>query len=169
MLGRAHGVQLRLRGNEFRPGAPGQLAAGANRAAHGVRDGLEGHPEHVVQHEADPLPRAEPAQHLQQRGADLVVEGDPVGRVEPRRGRLLADIARTFVPRAGRAQLVQAEPAGHHGQPAPHVVDVARGGQPQECLLRNVFRVADVAQHLVGEVDQVGTVTTPGLGDLVVG
>ncbi|WP_269195124.1 sigma factor, partial [Mycobacterium avium] len=36
------------------------------------------------------------------------------GDIDDVRGWLLADIARTFVSRAGRAQLVQAEPAGHH-------------------------------------------------------
>ena len=37
--------------------------------------------EDVVQHEDDPLRRAEPLQHDQQGQPDVVVQGDPVGRV----------------------------------------------------------------------------------------
>ena len=34
-------------------------------------------------------------------------------------------------------------------------------GQPQECLLRDVLGLADVAEHLVGEVHQVRAVAAP--------
>ena len=63
------------------PRPPRELAAGADRPADGVGDLVERHGEHVVQHERDPLRRAQPPQHLQQRGTDLVVEGDAVGGV----------------------------------------------------------------------------------------
>ena len=45
----------------------------------------ERHAEHVVQDEHDPLGRAEPLQHDEQGQLDVVVEGDPVGRVGGRR------------------------------------------------------------------------------------
>ena len=35
-----------------------------------------------MQHERHPLAGTQPLQHLQQRRANLVVEGDPVGRLE---------------------------------------------------------------------------------------
>ena len=50
-------------------------------AAHGLGDGVERHLEDVVQHEDDPLGRAELLQHDEQGEPDAVVEGDPVGRI----------------------------------------------------------------------------------------
>ncbi len=156
---------------EFGPCAPRQLTAGTDRAAHGLRDRVEGDTEYVVQHEGDPFTGAEPAQYFEQRGADLVIEGDPVGRVEAARCRLVLDVAGALVPGAGRAHLVETEAARHHGQPAADVLDLVPVGarKPQEGLLRNIFRLADVSQHLVGEVDQIRAMATPGLVDLVAG
>jgi hypothetical protein len=66
------------------PGPASQLTAAGNRAPDGPRDGLERHAKYVVQHEDDPLGGAEPLQHDQQGQPDVVVEGDPVGRVARR-------------------------------------------------------------------------------------
>ena len=52
-----------------------------DRPADRLGDLVERHREHVVQDERDPLPRTQLSQHLQQRGADLVVEGDAVGGI----------------------------------------------------------------------------------------
>ena len=118
-----------------------------------------------MKHEGDPLARAEPSQHLQQRGADLIVEGGPVGRLEVGGG---GDVERTglvglFVAGACRAHLVEAETSGDDGQPGAEVVDLrdVRARQPQERLLRDVLGAADVAEHLVGEIHQVGAMTAP--------
>ena len=64
---------------------------------------------------------------------------------------------------AGRPQLVEAQPPGDHRQPAANVVDVVevRSRQPQKRLLRDVLGLADIAEHLVGEVHQVGAMAAP--------
>lgn len=48
-------------------------------AAYGLGDGVERHPEDVVQDEDDPLGRAELLQHDEKCEPDSVVECDPVG------------------------------------------------------------------------------------------
>ncbi len=160
--------------SEFRPRAPRQLTTGAHRAAHRLGDRVERNPEHVVQHERHPLAGAEPAQHLQQRRADLVVQGDPIGRVQPtrlvERGHLWADVAGPLVAGARRTHLIEAEPTRDHRQPGADIVDLVEVGarEPQKRLLRNVFGVPDVSQHLIRQIDQVRAMPTPGLGDLVI-
>src|SRR5260370_16478813 len=49
------------------PGPAGELAAGRGTAAHRLGDGVERHTADVVQHEGDPLGRAELLQHDEQR------------------------------------------------------------------------------------------------------
>ena len=68
-----------------------------------------------------------------------------------------------FVPGASRAHLVEAEAPGDDGQPGADVVDLRgiRARQPQERLLRDVLGPADVAEHLVGQIHQVGAMTAP--------
>ncbi len=68
-----------------------------------------------------------------------------------------------FVAGAGRTQLVEAQPPGDDGEPASNVVDLADigSGQPQERLLSDVLGLADVAEHLIGEVHQVGAMAAP--------
>ena len=68
-------------------GPAGQLAAGRRGPAKCLRNGVERHAENVVQDERHPLGGAEPLQHDKQGQLDVVVEGDPIGRVD---GRLLA-------------------------------------------------------------------------------
>ena len=68
----------------LRAGPPGELATGADGPAHRLGDLLERHLEYVVQDERHPLTGTQPPQHLQQRGADLVVERDPVGGIDAR-------------------------------------------------------------------------------------
>ena len=64
---------------------------------------------------------------------------------------------------AGGPQLVEAQPPGDHGEPAANVVDVVEvcSREPQERLLRDVLGLADVTEHLVGEVHQVGAMAAP--------
>ena len=68
-----------------------------------------------------------------------------------------------FVAGARRPQLVEAQPPGDHGEPGADVVDLRDVGarQPQKRLLRDVLGLADVAEHLVGEIHQVGPVAAP--------
>ncbi len=61
------------------PGPAGELAAGWSTAAHCLGNDVERHLEDVVQHENDPLSRAELLQHDEQCEPDSVVERDPVG------------------------------------------------------------------------------------------
>jgi hypothetical protein len=60
------------------------LTAGRSRTTDGLADGFEGHLEYVVQDEDHSLGWCQPLEHDQQRQANLVVEGDPVGRVDAR-------------------------------------------------------------------------------------
>ena len=68
-----------------------------------------------------------------------------------------------FVAGVCRAHLVEAEASGDDGQPGAEVVDLRDVGscQPQERLLRDVLGAADVAEHLIGEIHQVGAMTAP--------
>ena len=133
-----------------------------------------------MQDEHHPLGRAEPLQHDQQGQLDVVVEGDPVGRVG---GRLeanrwlaagdeldLAGVMRAFPARPGGAELIQAQPAGDHDQPAASIIDLTarRAEQAGERVLDHVLGRADVPQHPEGQVDQVRAVLIPGLDDLFV-
>jgi hypothetical protein len=110
---------------------------------------------------------------------DVVVQRDPVGWVAGRigtRGPLaarheldLAGVVRPLAASPGRADLIQAQAAGHHDQPAAGIVDLTRAGAQQagKCVLHHVLGRADVAQHPEGQVDQVGVVGMPRLDDLV--
>ena len=175
MLGHRHhrpASVARLRISPARAGPVGEHVPTGRPDRLGNR--VERHAEHVVQHKRHPLPRAEPAQHLQQRRADLVVQGDPIGRVRSRRvlverGHLGTDVAGPLVASPRRTHLVEAEPAGHHRQPRADILDLAEvgAGEPQKRFLRNVFGVPDIAQHLVRQIDQVRAMPTPGVGDPV--
>jgi hypothetical protein len=82
----------------------------------------------------------------------------------------LAGVARPFTANPGRADLVQAQSASDHGQPAAVVLDLAAGvaQQPGKRVLPDILGRADVPQHLEGEVRKVGTMGVPGLDDLLV-
>jgi hypothetical protein len=134
----------------------------------------EGQLEDLMQHEGHPLGRGEPLQHHQQRQPDAVIEGDPVSGIGQlaARGRgdglELAGIAVQLPAGPGGPDLVQAQAAGHHDQPAPLILDVAGPGadQPGERVLDGVLGRADVPEHAEREVDQVGPVVQVRLGDL---
>lgn len=157
---------------ESDPGSAGELAAGSHRAAHRRRDLLERHCEHVMQDERHPLTGAQRAQHLQQGTAYLIIQRDPIGRIGNRRniqrgsgfhhgcdpGPLTAHTRRT--------QLIQAQPAHHHRQPGTWLVNLRllSPGQPHKCLLNRVLGVADIAEHLIGQVHQVRVMLAPSRG-----
>jgi hypothetical protein len=64
----------------------------------------------------------------------------------------------------------QAQPAGHHDQPAAFVFDLAGPGaqQPGKRVLDHILGRADVPQHPEGQVDQVRAMLGPGLDDLLI-
>src|SRR5260221_1887390 len=115
------------------PGPAGELAAGWNTATHCLGDGVERHLEYVVQHEGDPLGRAELLQHDEQREPDSVVERDPVGwiaqgRAGRRRDELdLAGVVGPLPAGAGGLDLVQAQAAGPDDHPGALVLEVTDG------------------------------------------
>jgi hypothetical protein len=147
----------------------GELAAGGRRPPDDLGDGSKGKPEDVVEHERHPLGGRELLQDDKQREADLVVEGGPVGRIHgpPGRGRNHrvdgGGVMDGLPAGAGRTDLIQADPAGDNDQPAAQIVDLLEISirQTSEGLLSGVFSTGDVAQHRVGQVDQVGAVRSP--------
>ena len=70
---------------------------------------------------------------------------------------------RAFMAGACRTQSVEAQPPGDHRQPAANIGDVVevRSRQPQKRLLRDILGLADIAEHLVREVHQVGAMAAP--------
>src|SRR5262249_22967546 len=80
-------------GGDFPPGPGGELSARLSGPADGLGDGVEGHPEDVVQDEDDALGWGEPLQYDQQRQPHTIVEGDAVGRIgQSGRGNLGGDL-----------------------------------------------------------------------------
>jgi hypothetical protein len=73
-----------------------------------------------------------------------------------------------FPAGAGRPDLIQAEAAGHHDQPAALILDVAEIGtyQAGERVLYDILGRADVAEHPEREVNQVQAMTGVCLADL---
>ena len=167
MVGPYHVGGRGCRIGELAAGAAGQLAAGARGPADGLGDLVERDREHVVQDERHPLPRRQPVQHLQQRGVHLVVQGHAVGGVAFGCDVVFGPQHR-LEPDPRRPELIEAQPAGDDGQPTPDVVErrLVGAGQPQERLLRDVLGLTDVAEHLVGEIHQVGPVISPRGGDV---
>lgn len=180
MLGSGHvDADAALRGLDLLPGPPGQLTTARGGPADGLRDRVERHGEDVVEDEDDAFGRAEPVQHDQQGQPDVVIQRDPVGGVRERiadRECLaacheldLVGVVRALAAGPGRPDLIQAQPTGHHDQPAASIVDLTGGGAQQagERVLHHILGRADVAQHPEGQVDQVGTVGLPGLDDFL--
>jgi len=81
MLGVADVGGPRRRPRELGAGPPRELATGADGPAHRLGDLLERHLKDIVQDERHALTGTQPPQHLQERGADLVVQRDPVDGV----------------------------------------------------------------------------------------
>jgi len=135
-----------------------QVASCRHAAAvrpHGLGDGFERHLEDVMQDQGDPLSRGEPLQHYQQRQMDAVIETDPVRRIgQLRLGRRRGgfDLAGIMGPLAAQprgSDLVQAQAAGHHDQPAALIVDLTgtSAQQARKCVLNNILCGADIPEH----------------------
>jgi len=123
-----------------------------------------------VQHERDPLGRGQRLQHDQQRHADRLVERDPVGRVgaglfRQRLREPFADVALT--PGPGRAEQVEADPAGDRGQPGAGRLDrltlLGRLRVPAGVgFLDRVLGLGQRAEQPVGEVDELAALAHHG-------
>src|ERR1700691_373800 len=144
----------------------------AARTAGDLRHLGEGVAEDIVQNERDALGRGHRFEHDQERHADRLVEGDPVGRVgrdasRPAAGPLrwlgqrlgdpFADVALSAGAR--RAEQVQADAAGDRRQPGARGVDGVLPGPGHGVpagvgLLRRVLGLGGRAQQPVGDIDQ---------------
>ena len=170
---RAAGAAGALRGADAAAGRGGQLAACRRGAADDLGHFGEGVAEDVVQDERDALGRGHRFEHDQERHADRLIEGDPVGRVGRGAARPPADPLRGFgqrlgdpfahvalPPGPGRAEQVQADAAGDRGQPGAGGFDgfllLPGHGVPAGVgLLHGILGLGQGAQQPVGEIDQL--------------
>jgi len=161
-------------GEDLLPRPPGKLPTRWRGPVNYLGYNIEGHLEDVVQDKGDPLGRAELLHYHQQGQPDAVDDGDPVGWVScleiGKRGCCL-DLARsTGVFSAGLCgfDLIQAQTAGHHDQPAAVILHaVGTGAQKaHERVLDEVLGGTDVPEHPEGEVNQVRPVIPEYLADL---
>ena len=117
------------------PGPRGVLARGGLGAAQHVRDRGERQVQRVVQHQRDPLRRAEPLQHDHRGHAHRLVAHDGgeravvVRRGDQRLGQPRADVA--LPARGRRAQPVQADAPDDGGEPRALVAQLARASSPR--------------------------------------
>ena len=140
-------VRVRRRGGalDAAAGAAGELARGGRGAVDQRADLVEGHGEHVVQDEGEPLGGRERLEHDQQGEPDrvgeqrLVLGVDGVGAVDQRVGDAHL-LQRRLAPRRARAQHVQRHARDDRRQPAAEVLDLVRVGavQAQPGLLHGV-------------------------------
>ena len=149
------------------PGPRGVLARRGLGAAQHVRDRRERHVQRVVQHERDPLGRAQPLQHdhrghpyrlVAHHGGERAVV---VGRGDQRLRQPRPDVA---LPAHGRrAEPVQADPPDDGGQPRALVAHLGTPGVPaQPGLLHRVLGVGERTRDPVADAEQVGAVFLEG-------
>jgi hypothetical protein len=166
-VGVGHGCLL-----DAAPGPAGQLTSGGGGARHDRRDLVEGHGEHVVQHEREPFGRGQRVQHHEQGQADRVGEHRLVLGVGPACVRLVdsRQAHRLFPPRHARVQHVEGDPSHDRGQPAAQILHLVGTGtaEPEPGLLHGVVRLARRAEYSVGDGPQVGPVLLEPLGQPVV-
>ncbi len=154
----------RRRGAFHPPTRPARELAGRRRRA--PDDGcdlLERHPEHVVQHEGEPLGGGKHLQHHEQGEPDGVGEQRFLFRVDALFGaddRIReVDVQRVLPPRRARSKHVQTHPRRDRRQPTGEVLDLT-GVAPAESqprLLHGIVRLAEGAEHPVGDGAQVAS------------
>jgi hypothetical protein len=114
-----------------------------------------------MQHERHPLGGRQRLQHHEQRETNRIGQQrlllDPLLAADgqlARRKRL--HVERLLAPRLAPAQHVQAHPRHHRGQPPRQVFDVSRLGaaEPQPGLLHRIVRLAERAEHPIGDLLQ---------------
>jgi hypothetical protein len=117
-----------------------------------------------VQHERESLRRGQRVQHREQRQSDrirqqrLVLGIDPVRPVDERIGKPACE--RLLAPRLAGAEHVQRDPGDNGRQPGAEVLEPARVGavEPEPRLLHRVVRLAQRAEHPIGDRPQAGAV-----------
>jgi hypothetical protein len=153
--------------------AAGELPRRLCRTAHDLRDLLERHREHVVQHERKALRRRQPFEHDQQREPDRIREERFVlGAAPARAGRdRLRRVRgeRLLAPRGARPQHVEAHARHDGGQPSAKVVNACGLGaaESQPRFLNGVVDLAQRAEHPVGHGAQMGSVLFESLGQII--
>lgn len=156
------------------PGADRELAGRLGRALDHRRDLVEAHREHVVQHEREPLGRAERAEHDLQRDPNgirqqsLVLRvGTGVTRVANQRLRN-EGIQRLLAARPARPEHVQADPRDDRRQPRVEALDLAcvRAPQTQPRLLHGVVGFGQGAEDPVGDRAQPWPLAIERVGEL---
>jgi hypothetical protein len=115
----------------------------------------------------------EPVEHDGQGELDLIVQSDPVGRID--------SLHRTIaVGKSGpewrlpsavrRPDSVKAEAADDHGEPPPYVVDFVElhSGEAAERLLHDVLRLGRIAKRPRRQSEQEGAVVVPDVVEAAV-
>ena len=168
--GSAEGVAPRTRRRARLAELPGRGRA----ALHDRRDVVERHGEHVVQHEREPLGGLQVLQDDEQGQAHRVGLKHLLRRVDMRQGpehRVRDEgVAHGLLAACGaRAQEVEADAAGHRGEPAAEVLDVVRVGaaQPQPGFLDGVLRLGQRSQHAVRDRSEVPAVFLEPVGQFL--
>ena len=125
------------------------------------RDLVEGHGEHVMQDEREPLGGSQSVEYHEQGEPDRVGEqrlmlgvGSVLG-ADDRVGHVRAE--RLLGPRFARLQGRQAHPGDDRGQPPAQVLDAVAVGSAdsQPGFLNRVVRLAQRAEHPIGDRSQV--------------
>jgi hypothetical protein len=119
---------------------------------------------------ASPSGRAQGVEHHQERHADRVGEERLVlgvaaaRRVDDRVGEV--DLESLLSVRGARAQQVERDAGDDRGQPAAEVLDLAHVGSadPDPGVLHGVVRLAERAEHPVGNRPQPGAMLPEALG-----
>ncbi len=145
-------------------GPAGQHLRRPSAPAQDRGDRVERDLEHVVEHERDPFGWSEGIHDDVQRNADGVREQgfflgiDPGGPGGLRREHSERDLERLLGPHSAPAERVQADPAGHCGEPAAQVLEAAGTGprQSQPRLLDGVVRVGVRAEHAERDRVEIG-------------
>jgi len=149
----------------------GQLAGRRGGAVHDRGDLVEGHSEHVVEHEREPFGRGQPVQHHEQGQADRVGQHRLMLGVRAVRDRVAdARVDRVLAAQPARLQHVQRHPGHDRSQPAAQVLHLVGPGpaEPQPGFLHGVVRLARRAEHPVSHGPQMGPVLLEPLGEPVV-
>jgi len=128
-------------------GAAGELLGCVRGSADDGPDLVEGHGEHVVQHERQPLGGTERVEDHEQGRADGIGQQRFVLGVAPGRGALDAvrqiPAGRFFAPGGAGPQHVERHPRDDRRQPPIEVLDGARVGpvEPDPGFLHGVVRL----------------------------
>ena len=152
----------------------GQHLGGRGAPAEDRGDRAERDLEHLMEDERHPLRRGEGVHDHVQRNADRVREQGLLLRIDPGALHRLTrehpdgELEWLLAPHPAPAQGIEADPAGHGGEPAAQVLDVpaAGTGQAQPCLLHGVVRVGVRAERAERDRVEIGAMGLEPVGEL---